>query len=45
MYQEKVSSLEASLVAVVREFDEEREKQVGHSQQLLQEARYWIHTI
>ena len=39
-FQEKVSSLEASLVTVVREFDEEREKQASLMQRLLQEARY-----
>jgi hypothetical protein len=39
LLQEKVSSLEASLVTVVREFDEEREKQASLMQRLLQEAR------
>lgn len=43
MLQEKVSSLEASLVAVVKEFDVERELQARHAQLLLQEARYGAH--
>ena len=39
IYQEKVSSLEASLVTIVREFDEERQQQATHTQLLLSEAR------
>ena len=34
-----MASLETSLVAVVREFDEEKERQTALSQQLLQKAR------
>jgi hypothetical protein len=37
--QEKVSSLEASLVSVVREFDEERVSHTRQAQHLLQQAR------
>ena len=43
--QEKVSSLEASLVSVVREFDKERETHTQQAQRILQEARYMSSTF
>ena len=42
--QDKVSSLETSLVTVVKEFDEERERQASHAQSLLRETRYSLPT-